>query len=64
LEIVERRVSDELLKMVERDDELGRHMAMVEAGEVDPYSAADEILRPKTLLANWSRQLAERRSTD
>ena len=64
LEIVERRVSDELLKMVERDDELGRHMAMVEAGEVDPYSAADEILRPKTLLASWSRQLAERRSSD
>jgi LAO/AO transport system kinase len=64
LEIVERRVSDRLLKMVERDDELGRHMAMVEAGEVDPYSAADEILRPKTFLANWSRQLAEGRSED
>jgi LAO/AO transport system kinase len=64
LEIVERRVSEELLKMVERDEELGRHMAMVEAGEVDPYSAADEILRPKTLLASWSRQLAERRSSD
>jgi LAO/AO transport system kinase len=64
LEIVERRVSDELLKLVERDEELGRHMAMVEAGEVDPYSAADEILRPRTLLASWSRQLAERRSSD
>jgi LAO/AO transport system kinase len=64
LEIVERRISGELLKMVERDEELGRHMAMVEAGEVDPYSAADEILRPKTLLASWSRQLAERRSVD
>jgi LAO/AO transport system kinase len=64
LQIVERRVSDELLKLVERDEELGRHMAMVEAGEVDPYSAADEILRPRTLLASWSRQLAERRSSD
>lgn len=64
LEIVERRVSEELLKLVERDEELGRHMAMVEAGEVDPYSAADEILRPGTLLASWSRQLAERRSSD
>jgi len=64
LEIVERRVSDELLKLMERDEELGRHMAMVEAGEVDPYSAADEILRPRTLLASWSRQLAERRSSD
>jgi len=61
LEIVERRVSDELLKLVEGDEELSRHMARVEAGEVDPYSAADEILRPRTLLATWSRQLAERR---
>ena len=64
LEIVERGVSDELLKMVERDDELGRRIAMVEAGEVDPYSAADKILRPKTFLANLSRQLAERQSRD
>jgi LAO/AO transport system kinase len=64
LEIVERRVSEELLKLVERDEELARHMAMVEAGEVDPYSAADEILRPRTLLASWSRQLAERRPSD
>jgi LAO/AO transport system kinase len=64
LEIVKRRVSDELLKMVEGDEELSRHMAMVEAGEVDPYSAADEILRPRTLLATWSRQLAERRPRD
>jgi hypothetical protein len=61
---VERRVSEELLKLVERDEELARHMAMVEAGEVDPYSAADEILRPRTLLASWSRQLAERRPND
>jgi hypothetical protein len=37
---------------------------MVEAGEVDPYSAADEILRLRTLLAGWSRQLAERRLKD
>jgi LAO/AO transport system kinase len=60
LEIVERRVSNELLKLVEDDKELSRHMAMVESGEVDPYSAADEILRPRILLATWSRQLAER----
>jgi LAO/AO transport system kinase len=61
LEIVERRLSDEILKLLERDNELARHMAMVEAGEIDPYSAADEILRPKTLLASWSRQPTKRR---
>ena len=61
LEIVERRISDELLKLMEGDEELSRRMAMVEAGKVDPYSAAEEILRPRTLRATWSRQLAERR---
>jgi LAO/AO transport system kinase len=64
LGIVEHRVSEELLKLVERDKELGRHIAIVEAGDVDPYSAADEILLPGTLLASWSRQLTERRSSD
>jgi len=63
LQIVERRVSEELLKLVERDEELGRHMAMVESGELDPYSAADEILQLRT-LAGWSRQTAEKRSKD
>jgi hypothetical protein len=33
----------------------------VEAGEIDPYSAADKILRPRTLLSSWSRQMTERR---
>ena len=64
IEMVERRVSGELLRLVERDEEMSRYMAMVEAGEIDPYSAADEILRPRTLLASWSRQLAERRPGD
>lgn len=62
LETVERRVADELFRLIERDEELARYMAMVEAGEVDPYSAADEVLRPGTLLASWSRQLAKRQS--
>jgi LAO/AO transport system kinase len=64
LQIVERRVSEELLKLVERDKELRRRMAMVEAGDVDPYSAADEILRLRTLSAGWSRRLNERRSKE
>lgn len=64
MEMVERRVAGELLRLIERDEDMSRHMAMVEAGEVDPYSAADEILRPRTLLASWSRQLAEKRPND
>ena len=61
LEIVERRVSDELLTLVENDDKLSRRMALVEAGMVDPYSAADEILRPGNLQATWSRRLSKKR---
>ncbi len=63
VETVERRVTDELFRLIEHDEELGRYMAMVEAGETDPYSAADEVLRPGTLMASWSRQLAKRRPT-
>jgi LAO/AO transport system kinase len=64
METVERRVADELLRLVERDEELSRYVAKVEAGEVDPYSAADEVLRPGTFLASWSRKLAGRRGKD
>ncbi len=62
METVERRVAGELFKLIERDEELGRYMARVEAGEIDPYSAAEEVLRPGSLIASWSRQLAKRRS--
>ena len=64
MEMVERRVAGELLRLIERDEDMSRYMAMVEAGQVDPYSAADEILRPRTLLASWSRQLAEKQPND
>ncbi len=64
MEMVERRVAGELLRLIERDEDMSRYMAMVEVGQVDPYSAADEILRPRTLLASWSRQLAEKRPND
>ena len=64
MEMVERRVAGEMLRLIERDEDMSKYMAMVEAGQVDPYSAADEILRPRTLLASWSRQLAEKRPND
>jgi len=61
LETVERRVYDELLKLAERDKEIGRYVEMVEAGKLDPYSAADEILMSQALVSSWSHQLAEKR---
>ncbi len=64
METVEGRVTSELLKLVQRDEELSKYLAMVEAGEVDPYSVADEVVRPGALLSSWSRQLAKRRPKD
>jgi LAO/AO transport system kinase len=63
LEIVERRISDELLKLVMNDEELRRRMSMVECGLVDPYSAADEILKPGSLPVALSNRLDRKRSS-
>jgi LAO/AO transport system kinase len=62
LEIVERRISDKLLKLVEGDEELSRRMSMVECGLVDPYSAADEVLKPGYLPGTWSNRRGAKRS--
>lgn len=62
IETVERRVTDELLKLVEHEEGLSRYVEKVEAGEVDPYSAADEVLQPGTLLASWSNRMAGKRT--
>jgi LAO/AO transport system kinase len=62
METVERRVSAELLQLVEQNEDMGKYMDRVEAGEIDPYSAADEITRPKAFLAGLSQKLSERRS--
>lgn len=45
LDMVERRVAEEVLRLVESDGRLAKYLQMVEAGEIDPYSAADEVLR-------------------
>jgi LAO/AO transport system kinase len=53
---LERRLTNKLLKLVEQDRQLSSYMEKVERGELDPYSAADEILRSETLLADWLRR--------
>jgi len=57
---LERRVRDELFKLIEHDRDLGRYLEMVEAGEIDPYSAADEVLRSRTFLTGWSLKNEEK----
>lgn len=56
LDMVERRVAEEVLRLVESDGRLAKYLEMVEAGEIDPYSAADEVLR-KGWLDRGRRQV-------
>jgi len=58
-ETVEERVTGRLLSLIEHDTNLGSFVERVESGIIDPYSAADEILRTGTLMEGWSRQLID-----
>jgi len=58
-ETVESRIRDKLLILARQDPELSKFMAMVEAGEIDPYSAAEEVLKSRLLQISWMEQVAE-----
>ena len=53
---LERRLTSKLLKLVEQDGQMSSYVERVEKGELDPCSAADEILRSGNPLADWLRQ--------
>ncbi len=50
LESIQARIQGRLLGLVERDHEFTTIMAMVESGELDPYSAVEQIFTNQTLL--------------
>jgi len=50
LESIQSRIQDRLLGLVERDDEFAAIMASVESGDLDPYSAAEQVFTNETLL--------------
>ncbi len=50
---VERKLTHKLLKSVEQDGQLSVYIDKVEKGELDPYSAAEEVLRSEKLLTDW-----------
>src|SRR4030042_1639667 len=56
IKTLERKLTDRLLRLIEQDGQLSSYIEKVEKGEIDPYSAADEILRSESLLNDWSRQ--------
>lgn len=57
LRSIERSITKQVLEQVERDDQLALYLEKVEKGEIDPFSAAKEILSSRTLLENWLRQV-------
>jgi len=56
IKTLERRLASKLLGLIEQDGQLVRYIERVEKGELDPYSAADEILESRKLLTGWLRQ--------
>jgi LAO/AO transport system kinase len=63
MEIVQRRIQTQLLGLIEEDEEFSAMMKQVEKGEVDPYSAAQEILTNESLLQSCLAGAEERRKS-
>ena len=56
IKTLERKLTHKLLMLIEQDGQLSIYIERVEKGEIDPYSAADEILKSGNLLTDWLRQ--------
>jgi LAO/AO transport system kinase len=56
IKTLERKLAGKLLKLIEQNGQLSSDVEKVERGELDPYSAADEILESRGLLADWLRR--------
>jgi len=56
IKTLERKLTDRLLRLIEQNGQLSSYMEKVERGELDPYSAVDEILASRSLLADWLRE--------
>ena len=56
IKTIEQKLTHKLLTSIEQDGQLGSYIERVEKGEIDPYSAADEILKSEKLLTHWLGQ--------
>jgi LAO/AO transport system kinase len=56
IKTLERKLTHKLLRLIEQDGQLSSYIERVEKGELNPYSAADEILKSGKLLTDWLRQ--------
>ena len=56
IKTIEQKLTHKLLMSIEQDGQLGSYIERVEKGELDPYSAADEILKSEKILTHWLGQ--------
>jgi LAO/AO transport system kinase len=56
IKTLERKLTSKLLRSIEQDGQLSSYMEKVEKGEIDPYSAVDEVLKSANLLTHWLGQ--------
>ncbi|MFP3899009.1 MAG: methylmalonyl Co-A mutase-associated GTPase MeaB [Dehalococcoidia bacterium] len=56
IKAIEHKLTHKLLKAIEQDGQLSGYIERIEKGEIDPYSAAEEILGSKDLLSDWLHQ--------
>lgn len=53
IKTVEQKLTHKLLRSIEQDGQLSSYIERVERGEIDPYSAAEEVLKSEKLLTRW-----------
>lgn len=53
---IERKIMAEVTRSIESNGQLSGYLEKLEAGEIDPYSAAKEILGNQSLVESWLRK--------
>jgi LAO/AO transport system kinase len=57
LDIIEKTVADRIMNLVRQNEHLTESLEKVEQGELDPYTATDDLLDSKALLQTWRQAL-------
>ena len=56
IKTLERKHTQRLFMLIEQDEQLRNYIDRVEKGEIDPYSAADELLKSGRISTDWLHQ--------
>ena len=61
--LVQRKITKDLKMFIQQDTELSSYVSKIESKEIDPYSAAEEILNSPSLWTSWCFGLARSKET-